>query len=108
MSHRFYPAAVSPACRESRVGVNLRWAQSNLGKSTALENASRGVWALIAKGRRLQESDSKEVLAAVHQTSIMTRQPGDGTVAAEVVENRAAGWKDDLIGVMQGVTAERI
>ena len=38
----------------------------------------------------------------------MTRQPGDGTVAAEVVENRAAGWKDDLIGVMQGVTAERI
>jgi hypothetical protein len=56
-NYRFHPAtvawvaragrlallfAVSPACRESRVGDNLSWAQNNLGKSTALENASRG------------------------------------------------------------------
>ena len=73
LSHRFYPAAVSPACRESRVGDNLRWAQSNLGKSTALENASRGVWALIAKGRRLQESDSKEVVAAARSQQSIRR-----------------------------------
>jgi len=120
LSHRFYPAAVSPACRESRVGDNLRWAQSNLGKSKALKNASRGVWALIAKGRRLKESDSKEVVAAVRsqqsgrsspvaavrKTSIMRRQPGHGTVEAELVQDRAVGWKNDLIGVMQGVTAK--
>lgn len=73
LRHRFYPVAVSPACRESRVGDNLSSAQSNLGKSTASENASRDVWALLAKGRRLQESNSKEVVAAVRSQQFVRR-----------------------------------
>ncbi|MCA2971141.1 MAG: restriction endonuclease [Acidobacteriaceae bacterium] len=36
----------------------------------------------------------------------MRRQPVDGTVAAEVVKDRAVEWKDDLISVTQGLTAE--
>ncbi|MCZ2156996.1 MAG: winged helix-turn-helix domain-containing protein [Bryobacterales bacterium] len=36
--------------RKSRVGYNLRWAQSYLGKCGTLENTSREVWALTAKG----------------------------------------------------------
>lgn len=92
--------------RESRVGYNLRWAQSYLGKYGALENTSRGVWALTAKGRRLKESDIKEVVAAVRKMNQVKRRSGDGTAEPEGVPETGGGWKDELIGVVQGMTAD--
>jgi restriction system protein len=92
--------------RESRVGYNLRWAQSYLGKYGALENTARGVWALTPKGRRLKENDIKEVVAAVRKMSQSQRRSGNGaTEPAEVTEN-AGGWKDQLIAALQGMTAD--
>lgn len=91
--------------RESRVGYNLRWAQSYLGKYGALENTSRGVWALTAKGRRLKESDIKEVVAAVRKMNQVRRRSGNGAVEAEGAQD-TGGWKDELIGVLQGMTAD--
>jgi len=92
--------------RESRVGYNLRWAQSYLGKYGALENTSRGVWALTAKGRRLKESDIKEVVAAVRKMNQVKRRSEDGTTEPEGVPEAGGGWKDELIGVVQGMTAD--
>jgi hypothetical protein len=89
--------------RESRVGYNLRWAQSYLGKYGALENTARGVWAPTAKGRRLKETDIKE---AVRKMSQVKRRSGDGVAEPEETHDAGAGWKDDLIGVVQGMTAD--
>jgi restriction system protein len=36
--------------RQTKLGYNLRWAESYLGKYGALENTARGVWAVTAKG----------------------------------------------------------
>jgi restriction system protein len=90
--------------RESRVGYNLRWAQSYLRKYGALENTARGVWALTAKGRRLKESDIKEVVSAVRKMHQVKRRSGDGTAESEGTQDSANGWKDELIGVVQGMT----
>ena len=92
--------------RESRVGYNLRWAQSYLGKYGALENTARGVWALTAKGRRLKETDIKEVVSAVRKMSQVKRRSGNGVAEPEETHDAGAGWKDDLIGVVQSMTAD--
>src|SRR5579883_1857346 len=92
--------------RESRVGYNLRWAQSYLGKYGALENTSRGVWALTAKGRRLKESEIKEVVATVRKMNQVKRRSGNGTAEPEGAPESNGGWKDDLIEVVQGMTAD--
>jgi restriction system protein len=92
--------------RESRVGYNLRWAQTWLGKYEALENTARGVWALTAKGRRLKETDIKEVVATVRKMSQMKRRSGDGAREPEEVHDSANGWRDELIDVLQGITAD--
>lgn len=92
--------------RESRVGYNLRWAQSYLGKYGALENTARGVWALTAKGRRLKETDIKEVVAAVRKMNQVKPRSGDGVAEPEETHDAGVSWKDDLIGVVQGMTAD--
>ena len=92
--------------RESRLGYNLRWAQSYLGKYSALENTSRGVWALTTKGWRLQETDIKEVVTAVRKMNQVKRRSGDGAAEPEDAHDAGTGWKDDLIGVVQGMTAD--
>ena len=92
--------------RESRVGYNLRWAQSYLGKYGALENTARGVWALTAKGRRLKENNIKEVVAAVRKISQVKRRSGNGVAEPAETHDSGTGWKDDLIGVVQGMTSD--
>ena len=79
--------------RDSRVGYNLRWAQSYLGKYGALENTARGVWALTAKGRRLKENDIKEVVAAVRKMSQVKRRSGNGVAEARRPTTRAPAGK---------------
>jgi restriction system protein len=92
--------------RESRIGYNLSRAQSYLGKYGALENTSRGVWALTAKGRRLKEHDIKDVVAAVRKMNQVKRRSGNGAAEPEGVPETGGGWKDELIGVLQGMTAD--
>ncbi len=93
--------------RQSRVGYNLRWAESYLGKYGALENTARGVWALTTKGRRLKEGDIKDVVVAVRKTHHIKRRTGDGAPEPEEEAHDANGkWKDDLIGVLQGISSD--
>jgi len=92
--------------RESRLGYNLRWAQSYLGKYGALENTARGVWALTAKGRRLHESDMKEVVTTVRKMSQAKPRPGKPVPGPEEGHDANTQWKDDLIAVLQGMSAD--
>lgn len=92
--------------RESRVSYNLRWALSFLGKYGALENTSRGVWALTAKGRLLKESDIPEVVVAVRKMYQAKRRSRGGTAKREDVPEAGGGWKDELIRVVQGMTPD--
>lgn len=91
--------------RQTKLGYNLRWAESYLGKYGALENTARGVWALTTKGRRLKEKDVKEVVTAVRKMSPAKPRLGKG--ASEPEESAdVGGWKDELIGVLQGISAD--
>ena len=92
--------------RQSRVGYNLRWAESYLGKHGALENTARGVWALTAKGRRLKESDIKDVVIAVRKMSPAKRRSGEEIVEPEEAHDSNGKWKDALIGVLQAMSSD--
>jgi uncharacterized protein YaiI (UPF0178 family) len=61
-----------------------------------LENTARGVWALTPKGRRLKETDIKDVVAAVRRMSQAKRRSGNGVAEPEEARDSGTGWKDDL------------
>lgn len=92
--------------RQSRVGYNLRWAESYLGKYGALENTARGVWALTAKARRLKESDIRDVVIAVRKMSHVKRRAGEGIAEPEDAHDSNGKWKDELIGVLQAMSSD--
>lgn len=48
---------------ETELAYRLAWARTYLKKTGYLENSSRGIWALTAKGRQLEGFDSREVVA---------------------------------------------
>ena len=92
--------------RQTKLGYNLRWAESYLGKYGALENTARGVWAVTAKGRRLKEADVKEVVTAVRKMSQVKQRSGKGTPEPEETPDVGGGWKDELTAVLQGISAD--
>lgn len=92
--------------RDSRLGYNLRWAESYLGKYGALENTARGVWALTPKGKRLKEADVKEVVTAVRKMHQAKRRPENGAAEPDEPHESGVSWKDSLICVVQGMSAD--
>jgi restriction system protein len=49
--------------RQTKISYNLAWAKTFLGKAGALENPSRGVWAITEKGKSLTKDAVKQIPA---------------------------------------------
>src|ERR1700690_3789641 len=47
---------------QTEVGYQLAWARTYLKKYGLLENSSRGIWALTAKAKDIDELDPQEVV----------------------------------------------
>jgi restriction system protein len=80
----------------TEVEYRLAWTRTYLKKYGVLENSSRGVWALTAKGRQLDRVNSREVRRFVQ------RQKKETQVVSEEDEFDEAevelSWRDDLLG----------
>jgi len=79
----------------TEVEYRLAWTRTYLKKYGVLENSSRGVWALTAKGRQLDRVNSREVRRFAQrqkkETQIVSEE--DGFDEAEV----EAFWRDNLL-----------
>jgi restriction system protein len=53
--------------RQTKIGYNLAWAKTYLGKAGALENPSHGVWAITEKGKALTEEAVKQIPVEVQK-----------------------------------------
>jgi restriction system protein len=84
----------------SEVAYRLAWARTYLKKYGLLENSSRGVWALTAEAKRVQEVNTQEVVRAVRalgrkKPSFSSKTPEtEDTAPHEVSEDLQ--WKQRL------------
>lgn len=85
----------------TEVEYRLGWSRTWLKRYGLIENSSRGVWALTAKGSRIDTLDSKEVVKAVRaqlkkerEVSESDEETGDETT-----------WRDELLDTLLKMSA---
>ena len=89
----------------TKLGYNLSWAKTWLGKYGALENPSHGVWAITEKGKALTEGEVKHVPAEVRKLYKNKKKPA-GAEEGPTLDQDAKTWKDDLLAVVTGIKAD--
>lgn len=59
---------------KTEVEYRLAWTRSYMKKVGILENSSRGVWSLTAKGRELEEIDPDEIVRQVQKMTALKKK----------------------------------
>ncbi|MBI1879037.1 MAG: restriction endonuclease [Chloroflexi bacterium] len=84
---------------QTEVEYRLAWARTYLKKYDVLENSSRGVWALTAKGRQLDQVNPQAVRRFVQSQKKEAKIP----VAAEdelAETDIEMSWRDELLATL--------
>jgi restriction system protein len=80
---------------QTEVEYRLHWARTYLKKYGVLENSSRGVWALTAKGNQLDKVDQREVSKFVRAQA---KKAQSAAVKDELAETGAeTSWRDEIL-----------
>jgi len=80
---------------QTEVEYRLHWARTYLKKYGVLENSSRGVWALTAKGKQVGEVDAREVSKFVRAQA---RKAQSAAAKDELAETGAeTSWRDEVL-----------
>lgn len=89
--------------RQSKLNSNLSWSKFYLKKVLAIDNSSRGVWAITKEGEKLTESDMQFIPAKVRKQVGETRRERQGAASDPDVDAPDLGersWKDELLEVL--------
>jgi restriction system protein len=98
--------------RQSRLNYNLAWAKTYLKKVGAIDNSSRGVWAITKEGEKLSKTDIALVPSQVRKQVLENRRARDGAApeessiaigGVEEIDTGEAFWKDKLLEVLRGL-----
>jgi restriction system protein len=98
--------------RQSRLNYNLAWAKTYLKKVGAIDNSSRGVWAITKEGEKLSKTDIALVPSQVRKQVLENRRardsaaPEESSIAiggVEEIDTGEAFWKDKLLEVLCGL-----
>ena len=81
---------------QTEVEYRLAWTRTYLKKYGALENSSRGVWALTSKGRQLGSVNPKAVRRFVQQQAKKTQEVSEAAALTEA----EVSWRDELLDVL--------
>lgn len=96
--------------RMTEVEYRLHWARTHLKRIGAMENSSRGVWAVTDQGRALDESEMHALAKSWRETLRERRRtrpqgsPFEDRVAA--TEDSEDDWKDQLIARLLRLSPE--
>lgn len=77
----------------------LAWTRTYLKKFGLLENSSRGIWALTAKGRDIEEVDEKSVIRFVKELNNNEKR-ATSSADYSLDEETEESWEDELLGVL--------
>ncbi|MDD4912051.1 MAG: restriction endonuclease [Sideroxydans sp.] len=91
----------------TKFSYRLAWARNYLKRYGVIDNSSRGVWALTAKGKQINNLDKSEVKKVV-QSFISTSKeiPNNIEKATDSDELRESEWEDDLLDVVKGISPD--
>ncbi|MBI1788128.1 MAG: restriction endonuclease [Acidobacteria bacterium] len=94
--------------RQTKIGYNLAWAKTYLGKGGALENPSHGVWAITEKGKGLTEAAVKQIPVEVRKQYRLERDNKKPKVSQEEedLQPETKNWKDELLAVLTQMTPD--
>lgn len=96
---------------QTRIAYRLAWVRTYLKHYGLLQNSSRGVWALTAKSKEINEVDGKEVIRVVNEMlkeERLKRSDAQSADTDEVEEDlpeadefsRDTAWRETLLGVL--------
>jgi restriction system protein len=77
----------------TEVEYRLAWSRSYLKRYGLIENSSRGVWALTAKGSEVDTIDAKEIVKAVRTQLKKEREDSE----ASEESTSESTWRDELL-----------
>ncbi len=114
-------AFTMPNTKKSRVGYYLAWARTYLKRGGAVNNSSRGVWALTAQGeavsdlsavRAIHDRVNLESRERSRQKDVTVREADADTVdgVETMTEDGSAedeDWKSELLGVLGKMPPDR-
>jgi restriction system protein len=92
--------------RQSRLNYNLAWAKTYLKKVGAIDNSSRGVWAITKVGESLTEDDVMLIPGRVRKQVAEARRERQSAAPDQDGDELDTGerfWKDELLAVMRGL-----
>ena len=89
----------------TKLGYRLAWSRNYLKRYGLLENSSRGVWALTAKGKEVKSVDKKEV------NKVVKSLDQAGSIESEVEEGKNPEsvtklWQEELLENIMTLTPE--
>jgi len=87
---------------QTEVEYRLHWARTFLKKFGVIDNSSRGVWALTATGRELDQVDPVEVKQFVRGQQRRERQPTQEDDFEEIGEAELS-WKEKALNAVLGM-----
>ena len=82
---------------KTEVEYRLAWTKTYLKKVGILENSSRGVWSLTAKGREMNQINPGEIVQQVREMTLLkTRNARDIDVEDDNLENDGVDTPDEI------------
>lgn len=95
--------------RQSKINYDLAWAKTYLKKIGAIDNSSRGVWAITKEGETLTDDEvrlipgrvRKRVVEARHDRQNSASEESDGD--AGDLDRDERFWKDELLELLRGL-----
>src|SRR3989344_1243849 len=84
----------------TKLSYRLAWARNYLKRYGLLENSSRGIWSLTAKGNETKKIDKDVVNQTVKSFDIEQRAMGKGLNIEESIEL----WEDDLLNIIKNLS----
>lgn len=96
----------------SKAEYRMAWARNYLKNAGAIENSSRGIWALTPAGKNLNEVTPSEILKKVREK--FKKRPEEeihdpDTNIDEFSQNvslKEMSWRDQLLEVLQGIAPD--
>ncbi|MGB8338221.1 MAG: restriction endonuclease [Burkholderiales bacterium] len=89
----------------TKLYYTLTWARNYLKHYGLIENSSRGVWALTAKGQNtltVNPKDVKKAVAQIYRESLK-KEPTKGEIEEKIVESEESTWEDQLLEIIKGI-----
>ena len=91
---------------QTEIYYRLGWARTYLKKYGAIENVSRGLWALTNQGKALKGIDKKEIKHFVKDRSQSAKKMDPTLTSTDQIPINSEVWIDKLLSLLQSISPD--